>query len=215
MSECKQCGKPMSKNAKFCKACGSAMSKSDAGSLDQKKARVMEQDRSWVKWAAGSAGVAVVCVAAWLIISNNRVGSSPSEQQAFAGQGVSANRQANYVSVTASNGAVQVPLPALNDSEAHFYVYSAAGKKVKFFVLRAADGRIRAAFDACQVCYGAKLGYHQEGAFMVCNNCGRRFRSVDVEVITGGCNPIPVKKTADARTVVLKVSDLEAGSKYF
>jgi uncharacterized membrane protein len=216
MSNCKKCGKPMSKNAKYCKACGSNRPKTDAASLDQKKARVMEQDRSWKKWAAISAVVAVVCVAAWLMISTNRAGSSSNGQQAFAAQGGPSNRQSNYIAVTADAGSVRIPLPAMNDSEAHFYVYSTSGgKTIKFFVLRAADGRIRAAFDACQVCYNAKLGYHQEGDFMVCNNCGRRFRSVDVEVITGGCNPIPVKKVVETRTVLLKAGDLDAGSKYF
>jgi uncharacterized membrane protein len=34
-------------------------------------------------------------------------------------------------------------------------------------------------------------------------------------MVTGGCNPIPVNKTINGQTLVLKAKDLEAGAQYF
>ncbi len=50
---------------------------------------------------------------------------------------------------------------------------------------------------------------------MVCNNCGRRFDSVNINVITGGCNPIPVEKTEQGGNIVIAANALQAGAKYF
>jgi hypothetical protein len=47
--------------------------------------------------------------------------------------------------------------------------------------MKSADGVIRAAYDACDVCYRERKGYHQEGDDMVCNNCGRHFPSTSIE----------------------------------
>ena len=69
--------------------------------------------------------------------------------------------------------------------------------------------------DACNACYHAKLGYHQNGDLMVCNNCGMAFKSTDIEKVAGGCNPIPVRKNADGGTVVLKARDLGGRGEVF
>ena len=50
---------------------------------------------------------------------------------------------------------------------------------------------------------------------MVCNNCGMGFAPAQIGMVTGGCNPIPVNKTINGQTLVLKVKDLEAGGQYF
>ena len=39
---------------------------------------------------------------------------------------------------------------------------------------------------------------------MVCNNCGRQFRSVDVNVLQGGCNPAPIERAVSGDRVVMK-----------
>ncbi len=81
--------------------------------------------------------------------------------------------------------------------------------------MKASDGSIRTAFDACTACNHAKLGYRQEGGVVVCNNCGMGFEPADVGKVTGGCSPIPVNKTMDGKMLVLRTSDLEAGAQYF
>ena len=115
----------------------------------------------------------------------------------------------------APGGDVKIALADVADGKAHFYSYDAGGTQVKYFVLKSSDGKVRAAFDACDVCYAQKKGYHQEGDEMVCNNCGRRFPSTKINEVEGGCNPSPVDRTITGETLVLKTADLQAGVQYF
>ena len=116
---------------------------------------------------------------------------------------------------TAAGGDVKIALADVNDGKAHFYSYDAGGVEVKYFVLKSSDGKVRAAFDACDVCFANKKGYHQEGDEMVCNNCGRRFPSVKINVLEGGCNPSPLDRTVKGKYLVLTTANLQSGVQYF
>jgi len=94
-------------------------------------------------------------------------------------------------------------------------VYNANGKDIKFFVIKATDGTVRIALDACTACNHAKLGYRQNGETMVCNNCGMSFKSTDVGHASGGCSPIPLRNSQDGKSLTVKAKDLEEGAKYF
>lgn len=128
----------------------------------------------------------------------------------FGGGGSSA-----FTPVSAEAGVVKLPVSEVNDGKAHFYTYSGKGRDVNFFVLRSSDGVIRAAFDACDVCYREKKGYRQVGDLMVCNNCGQQFPSVKINVLRGGCNPAPLDRQVEGGYLVLKASDIEGGAFYF
>jgi uncharacterized membrane protein len=117
--------------------------------------------------------------------------------------------------VKAEAGMVKLPLAQINDGNAHFYTYKGGGKDVNFFVLRSSDGVIRAAFDACDVCYREKKGYTQVGDIMVCNNCGQQFPSVKINELRGGCNPAPLNRTMQGDYLVLNVGDIATGAFYF
>lgn len=86
---------------------------------------------------------------------------------------------------------------------------------VQYFILKSSDGVIRAAFDACDVCWHAGKGYQQSGDAMVCLNCGREFASTRVNEVKGGCNPAPLERKIEGEKVVLMVEDILAGKKYF
>ncbi len=102
------------------------------------------------------------------------------------------------------------------NGNARFYSYPAGnGATIKYFILKSSDGVIRAAFDACDVCFEAKRGYEQKGDFMVCKNCGRRFASVRINEVQGGCNPAPLTREIKGDKVVLKVKDILEGKQYF
>jgi hypothetical protein len=76
---------------------------------------------------------------------------------------------------------------------ATFIPYTYNGLKMEIIAVRASDGSIRTALNTCQVCYRSGRGYYkQEGAVFVCQNCGNRFRVDQVELIKGGCNPVPI-----------------------
>ena len=121
------------------------------------------------------------------------------------------------VTEIAGTGAdVTLPAAAFADGAARFYRYTtAAGQELRFFVMRSSDGVIRAAFDACDTCYREGRGYHQRGDLMVCNNCRRTFRSLDINVLQGGCNPAPLERTIVGDQVVLKAASIAAGATYF
>jgi uncharacterized membrane protein len=111
---------------------------------------------------------------------------------------------------------VTYPLKTFQDGKARFYEYKTPdGMTVKYFILKSSDGVVRAAFDACDVCWPEGKGYVQKGDFMVCRNCGRRFASVKVNVITGGCNPGALQRQVVGDQLVVKVKDIIAGKKYF
>ena len=61
----------------------------------------------------------------------------------------------------------------------------------------------------------AGKGYHQEGDELVCNNCGSRFPSTKINEVKGGCNPSPVNRTVQGDNIIIKVTDLQEGAKYF
>ncbi|MBU1230011.1 MAG: DUF2318 domain-containing protein [Proteobacteria bacterium] len=117
--------------------------------------------------------------------------------------------------VKAQQGLVKLPLAEVSDGKAHFYTYKTGGKDVQFFVIKSKDGNIRTALNACDVCFREKKGYTQDGDYLVCNNCGQRFHSNKVMEVKGGCNPSPISRTVDAKSVSIPEADLKAGVGYF
>ncbi len=127
----------------------------------------------------------------------------------------STEAEGGYKKVKASNGAVKIAVADVSDGAAHYYSYKSGGRVINFFILESSDGIIRAAFDACDVCFSAKKGYRQEGNEMVCNNCGQRFPSTKINEVKGGCNPSPLNRTIEGDTLVLRTTDIESGGRYF
>lgn len=117
--------------------------------------------------------------------------------------------------VTAENGVVSIPVSDVSDGKAHHFSFEANDKTVKFFVIKSPDGVLRAAFDACDVCWREGKGYSQQGAMMICNNCGQQFHSTRINEVKGGCNPAPLKRTQKNGELLIQESDLFAGMRYF
>ncbi|MBE0504016.1 MAG: DUF2318 domain-containing protein [Desulfuromonadales bacterium] len=117
--------------------------------------------------------------------------------------------------VAASAGKVSIPIADLNDGKAHFYSYKGQAGKITFFVIKGKDGTLRAAFDACDVCYKEKKGYEQKGDQMICKNCNMAFPVTKIGTVNGGCNPSPLKTTQNGATLEIASSDLEGGAHYF
>ena len=108
------------------------------------------------------------------------------------------------------------PVKLFEDGKArHFQVDMGEDITIRYFVLKSSDGEIRAAFDACDVCWKSGKGYYQEGDFMVCRNCGKRFASVKVNEIRGGCNPAPLERQIEGENLVILVKDILEGKPYF
>lgn len=99
------------------------------------------------------------------------------------------------------------------------YPYTEGAAYMEVMAVKASDGSIRTALNTCQVCYTSGRGYYeQEGDTLVCQNCGNVFSVDDIEVIKGGCNPIPVMpdvKTEDSEYIIVSADFLTASAKYF
>jgi uncharacterized membrane protein len=111
---------------------------------------------------------------------------------------------------------VTIPEDAFSDGKARFFKHvTPEGKKVQYFIIKSSDGVIRAAFDACDVCWESGKGYKQEGDLMICRNCGRRFPSAKINVVAGGCNPSALTRTMRDGKVVIPVQALNDGKRLF
>ena len=120
-----------------------------------------------------------------------------------------------YPQLLATNGEIRLPLSTFDDGVARHYTYMDGDQPIELFMLKSADGVVRAAFNACDVCFRALMGYHQDGDEMVCGNCGQRFPSNKINVVQGGCNPAPLRRAVDGDTLVIQVDDIVEGARFF
>ncbi|MDR2144310.1 MAG: DUF2318 domain-containing protein, partial [Treponema sp.] len=106
----------------------------------------------------------------------------------FAAAFVSA--QQNVVKPVITDQDLLIPVAEVTEN-AVFYPVDIEGVRLEVLAVKAPDGSIRTAFNTCQVCYASGRGfYKQQGTVLVCQNCGNRFRMSQVEVRSGGCNPV-------------------------
>jgi hypothetical protein len=103
----------------------------------------------------------------------------------------------------------EIPMSEIGN-EAKYYEVDG----IEFFVVRDSSGEIKTAFNACDVCFGAKKGYSQDGDFMVCNNCGNRYPIAGLGVendFDGGCWPGYLPNKIKGEGLIIKKSDIEQG----
>jgi len=133
-----------------------------------------------------------------------------------AGSAKTTASQAAVAAVAAVAGeTVSMPAAMFDDGKVRYFEHKDGSITIRYFVLKSSDGVIRAAFDACDVCWPAGKGYAQDGDVMVCRNCGQRFKSTQVNEVKGGCNPAPLDRRVENGTVVIQVSDILGGKGYF
>lgn len=116
---------------------------------------------------------------------------------------------------TSGSTAVTFPVALFENGKARHFEHVNGNFTVRYFILKSSDGMIRAAFDACDVCWPANKGYYQEGDDMVCRNCGRKFASLLVNEVKGGCNPAPLNRIVENGHVIIQVKDILEGKQYF
>ncbi len=114
--------------------------------------------------------------------------------------------------VSFSNGQVTIPLAQVSDGDLHRYQAQENGVEVRFWLYQKPDGKISTVFDACEIC-GA-VGFYKSGNGVVCKNCSAPINPQSVGT-AGGCNPIPLKATRTADSVIIQEADIVAGSRVF
>jgi uncharacterized membrane protein len=165
----------------------------------------------------GTAALAVVILAVVLL-------SRPGASTALPNDAVNnptAQTSASTVNTNApadQNGDLVIQIKDITQTAA-FYPVTVDGVKMEAFAVKAPDGTIRTALNTCQVCYDSGRGYYkQEGDVLVCQNCGNRFRTCDVEKVKGGCNPVPIleeDKVVTENTITVPVEFLQKAKVLF
>ena len=117
--------------------------------------------------------------------------------------------------VEEAGSVIRFALSDFSDGTARYYTYMYEGQPIEIFLLESQDGVVRAAFNACDVCYGAKRGYTQSGDAMVCENCGRQFAANRINVEQGGCNPAPLERRIEGEYLVIDVDNIVRGYRFF
>jgi uncharacterized membrane protein len=174
--------------------------KRDQDKIAAKKAAVLGTGkRSRMPLFVGILGV--ILIAGAVVVYLNRSGGNPSA--------------ISSAPAPADSTSVSFPASLFEDGKARHFEHVSGNLSIRYFILKSSDGIIRAAFDACDVCWPAGKGYYQEGDTMVCRNCGRRFASVLVNEVKGGCNPAPLNRTLDDGKLVIQVKDILDGRQYF
>ncbi|MGA9774075.1 MAG: DUF2318 domain-containing protein [Blastocatellia bacterium] len=172
---------------------------------EQKRAQFSQSPKAKNKTTSALIAVAlvVVAVAAYLVISTSSDKPATTTVKTDSGAG------------TVATSDIKIPISDLS-SKAKFFDYKLAdNKQMRFFVLKSSDGVYRAALDACDTCFHAKKGYHQDGDDMICNNCGLHFHSAKINEVHGGCNPVGLPRTVEGDSLIIKASDLESRKQYF
>jgi len=100
-----------------------------------------------------------------------------------------------------------------------FFPVEIEGRQMEVIAVKTPDGKIRTAFNACQVCYKLGKGYYvQVDTMLVCQRCKKRYRMEVIETKTGGCNPIsifPENKTETDSTITISKEYLtQAGAMF-
>jgi len=151
--------------------------------------------------------VALSLVALAVVVAMSRGGS---DEPAAAAAATTATQP------TASGGGpVSIPMADVSDGTVHFFETDVNGTTVKYFAVKATDGTMRTSLDACQVCFQAKKGYSQDGANVICGNCGRSFAIDQIGVQHGGCNPISIESTTKGDQLVIDPAGIDSGVQYF
>lgn len=158
--------------------------------MEQWQAR---RDKIWTAAVCVSAFVFVVLVTAEFIYAKNQKALSPATP------------------VTGNAGMIRIPISEVSDGNLHRFLYDANDSHTRFIVLKAGD-KLNTALDACEIC-GAQ-GYYQKGAEIYCKNCSSAIYGPTIGLV-GGCNPVPLASVVEGSDLVIRLSDLESGAKFF
>lgn len=114
--------------------------------------------------------------------------------------------------ITFVNGTASIPLTQVSDGDLHRFLARENGSEVRFLLYQKPDGNVVAVFDACQIC--GPVGFFKGPNGLVCKNCSAPINSQSVGTL-GGCNPVPLRSTANGDSIVIQESDLASGVRLF
>lgn len=172
--------------------------------------------------------ISIVSVLAVAFLLGNKY-LKPEVKNGLASQSKSGQIQSNIFlakefngekgeAILLEKGEIKLDAAIFADNQARFYnVKIPDNKIIYFFVVKDKNGIYHAAANACQVCFSARKGFHQEGDEIVCNNCGNRYPLEKIATEKGGCNPAPISPNLEVKNgkLTIKQADLEQVAGFF
>jgi high-affinity iron transporter len=160
----------------------------------RKAAWTARKERLWMASVYGFSFIFIALVTAEFIYAKSVSALSPATEVSF------------------TNGLVKIPLTQVSDGDLHRYQTQENGTEIRFWLYQKPDGKIATVFDACEIC-GA-VGFYKSGNMVVCKNCAAPINPQSVGA-KGGCNPVPLKATETADSVIIQETDIAAGGRMF
>ncbi len=160
----------------------------------RKAAWTTRKERLWMASVYGFSFIFIALVTAEFIYAKSVSALSPATEVSFV------------------NGQVKIPLAQVSDGDLHRYQTQENGTAIRFWLYQKPDGKVATVFDACEIC-GA-VGFYKSGNGVVCKNCAAPINPQSVGA-KGGCNPVPLKATQTADSVIIQEADIAAGSRMF
>lgn len=114
--------------------------------------------------------------------------------------------------VTFTNGKVTIPVSQVSDGDLHRFQAKENGTEIRFWLYQKPDGKIATVFDACEIC--GSVGFYKSGHGVVCKNCAAPINPQSLGT-AGGCNPVPLKATETADSIIIEESAVAEGSRIF
>jgi uncharacterized membrane protein len=114
--------------------------------------------------------------------------------------------------VTFVNGQVKIPLAQVADGDLHRYQTQENGTPIRFWLYQKPDGKVATVFDACEIC--GSVGFYKTSTGVVCKNCAAPINPQSVGS-PGGCNPVPLKATQTADSILIQEADIASGARLF
>lgn len=166
-----------------------------ASAADRRKALwSARKERLWMASVYVFSFVFIAMLTAEFVYAKSQSALSPSTEVSFV------------------NGQVTIPVSQMSDGDLHRFQATENGTQIRFFLYQKPDGKIATVFDACEIC-GA-VGFFKSGNGVVCKNCAAPINPQSVGS-AGGCNPIPLKATQTADSIIIQEADVAAGGHVF
>ena len=170
------------------------VSESASAAERRKAAWTARKERLWMASVYSFSFVFIALVTAEFIYTKSVSALSPATEVSFV------------------NGQVTIPLAQVSDGDLHRYQAQENGTPIRFWLYQKPDGKIATVFDACQIC-GA-VGFYKSANGVVCKNCAAPINPQSVGT-AGGCNPVPLRATQTADSMIIQEADIVAGSRMF
>jgi uncharacterized membrane protein len=90
-----------------------------------------------------------------------------------------------------------------------------AGKNLRFVLARGTDGKVRSVMDACAQCYPYHKGFTYSNGYLICRQCGNRYKVDNVLSGEASCVPVALPSREGGGKIIVRTADLKKNGYLF